>query len=106
MYQVKEQRGPKLKEEEALSGATFDGVIIAILIFLFELFETFATFSTKIFLLVSEPCCGVGLGRFSFLFHEGHIYSHLFSSLHLSKMQASVASYLKKPVSDLKFVDF
>ena len=33
MYQVKEQRGPKLKEEEALSGTTFDGVIIAILIF-------------------------------------------------------------------------
>ena len=45
MYQVKEQRGPKLKEEEALSGATFDGVIIAILIF-FELFDIVATFPT------------------------------------------------------------
>ena len=106
MYQVKEQRGPKLKEEEALSGATFDGVIIAILIFYLNFLRLLPLSPQKYFCLSQNHAVELGLADSLFSSMKVtfiHIYSRLFTC---QKRKASVASYLKKPVSDLEFVDF
>ena len=61
MYQVKEQRGPKLKEEEALSGVTFDGVIIAILISYLNFLRLLPLSPQKYFCLSQNHAVELGL---------------------------------------------
>ena len=67
IYQEKKKRGQKLlEEEEALSGASFDGVIIAISICVFELSRILPLFPCKNLFLSQSRAVELGLADFLF----------------------------------------
>ena len=85
-YQVKIKRGLKLQEQEALSGATFDGVIKAI----FICYLNFCNFPYENIYACFRTMLWSWAWRTHFFPPWRSQKTHLFSSLHLSKMRASV----------------